>query len=82
MYEKPLSNVISLSIQSKGLKFYYQGPLTDKEKAEGIIRPEEVTGSYAVYHESKRMENIIPVRHFKFIGRRLLMSMEIGSGES
>ena len=54
LYEKPLSNVISLSIQSKGLKFYYQGPLTDKEKAEGIIRPEEVTGSYAVYHESKK----------------------------
>ncbi|MFH0763082.1 MAG: Ig-like domain-containing protein, partial [Candidatus Omnitrophota bacterium] len=54
LYEKPLSNVISLPIEAKGLKFYYQGPLTDEEKAQGIVRPDEIAGSYAVYHESKK----------------------------
>ncbi len=54
LYEQPKSNVIILPIQTKGLKFYYQGPLTDKEKDEGIVRPDDVAGSYAVYHESKK----------------------------
>ncbi|MFA5092326.1 MAG: hypothetical protein WC543_00015 [Candidatus Omnitrophota bacterium] len=54
LYERPVSNVISLPIQSKGLKFYYQKPLTDDEKAAGVVRPDEIEGSYAVYHESKK----------------------------
>ncbi|MFH1189715.1 MAG: hypothetical protein V1682_03410 [Candidatus Omnitrophota bacterium] len=54
LYEKPSSNVISLPIQSRGLKFYYQAPLTDAEKAQGILRPDEVAGSYAVYNVSKK----------------------------
>jgi len=52
--QRPASNVISLPIKSKGLKFYYQGPLTKGEKNKGIVRPDEVMGSYAVYHESKK----------------------------
>ena len=52
--EKPVSNVISLSIETKGLKFYYQAPLTQSEIDKGIVRPDEVAGSYAVYHESKK----------------------------
>jgi len=71
--EKPKTNVIKMSIQTKGLKFYYQPPLTeeitDEQKAKGWTatetdikddkgnvvchRPENVVGSYAVYHESK-----------------------------
>ncbi|MBU1122691.1 MAG: DUF2341 domain-containing protein, partial [Candidatus Omnitrophica bacterium] len=52
--EKPVSNVISLPIDFKGLKFYYQGQLTSKEIAQGVVRPEEIIDSYAVYHESKK----------------------------
>jgi len=51
--EKPKTNIISLKIESKGLKFLYQPELTQKEKDEGAFRPENVIGSYAVYHESK-----------------------------
>ncbi|MDD5477349.1 MAG: hypothetical protein PHG87_03995 [Candidatus Omnitrophica bacterium] len=51
--KKPASNIISLPIETKGLKFYYQGPLTAEEIKQGIVRPDEVVGSYAVYHESK-----------------------------
>ncbi len=52
--EKPESNVFEFPIESDGLKFYYQPELTQKEKDEGAFRPENVVGSYAVYHESKQ----------------------------
>jgi len=64
--EKPKTNVIEMSIESKGLKFYYQPELEDSEvqemaerehitllEAKRKCRPENVVGSYAVYHESK-----------------------------
>lgn len=41
-------------IQSKGLDFFYQPELTQKEIDEGAYRPDSVIGSYAVYHSSKR----------------------------
>jgi hypothetical protein len=50
----PVSNVISFPIESEGLKFYYQGLPTEQELAAGVTRPDEIIGSYAVYHESKR----------------------------
>jgi len=70
---KPKTNKLTFSLQTKGLKFYYQSPLTqkitDEQKAKGYTatetdifdengkvvahRPENVVGSYAVYHESK-----------------------------
>jgi len=49
--EKPQINIIELSIQTKGLNFFYQLPLTSKEKLLGENRPENVEGSYAVYHK-------------------------------
>ena len=52
--ERPESNIFEFPIESKGLKFYYQPELTQKEKDEGAFRPENVVGSYAVYHESKQ----------------------------
>ncbi len=52
--EHPVSNVLSFSIQSKGLDFFYQPPLTDEEIKEGTFRPENVVGSYAVYHSTKK----------------------------
>jgi hypothetical protein len=50
---KPDSNVEELSIQTKGLEFYFQPPLEKEERITGH-RPAHVVGSYAVYHESKQ----------------------------
>jgi len=71
--EKPDTNKLHFTINTKGLRFYYQPPLTEEiteeEKKRGwtateteirdekgnvvFYRPEEVVGSYAVYHGSK-----------------------------
>jgi len=51
--EKPASNVFTFNIEVKGLRFYYQPPLTPEEETEGCIRPENVAGSYAVYHATR-----------------------------
>ena len=51
--KKPKTNKVQMSIETKGLSFYYQSELTQEEKDEGAKRPENVIGSYAVYHESK-----------------------------
>ena len=51
---KPQSNTIELSIRTKGLNFFYQPELTQDEIDNGCIRPNEVIGSYAVYHNSRR----------------------------
>jgi hypothetical protein len=51
--KKPETNKIVFPIETRGLKFYYQPPLTQEEKEAGDFRPENVVGSYAVYHESK-----------------------------
>jgi hypothetical protein len=51
--KKPENNVLTATIQTKGLNFYYQPALTQKEIDEGASRPENVVGSYAVYHAIK-----------------------------
>lgn len=51
--KKPKTNVLTATIQTKGLNFYYQPPLTQEEIDEGADRPENVVGSYAVYHKTK-----------------------------
>lgn len=51
--KKPESNVLTATIQTKGLNFFYQPALTEEEIAEGSVRPDNVTGSYAVYHATK-----------------------------
>lgn len=62
LYEKPESNIFEFSIETKGLKFYYQPPLhpdhptwadTDGDGIADSFRPENVVGSYAVYHETQ-----------------------------
>ena len=50
--EPPKSNVISMTLQTKGLDFFYQPELTPEEIKEGADRPENVVGSYAVYHKT------------------------------
>jgi len=50
--EQPSTNVISMTLQTKGLDFFYQSPLTLEEIKRGASRPENVVGSYAVYHKT------------------------------
>ena len=51
---KPASNVIDLSIETKGLRFLYQPALTQKQIDDGDERPDNVVGSYAVYHKTMK----------------------------
>ncbi len=51
--QKPETNKIVLEIETQGLDFFYQPPLTQEELDSGDIRPENVVGSYAVYHATK-----------------------------
>jgi len=56
--KKPKSNVLRTTIQHKGLDFFYQPALTAEEIKQGNVRDENVVGSYAVYHSTKR-NNIV-----------------------
>ena len=49
---KPLTNKIEFTIQTKGLNFFYQPELTEKEKLLFVRRPENIVGSYAVYYKN------------------------------
>lgn len=52
--EKPETNVFNFTIEgAEELDFFYQPELTPEEIAEGASRPENVIGSYAVYHKTK-----------------------------
>lgn len=55
---KPDTNRFDFSIETKGLNFYYQPALTKEEIDEGVERPENVIGSYAVYHATKRNNRV------------------------
>ena len=52
--QKPLMNVLSFRIKAEGLRFSYQPFLTEQDKSEGVERPPNVEGSYAVYHVTKK----------------------------
>lgn len=51
---KPSSNIFTYDVISNNLDFFYQPALTAKEISDGCIRPENVVGSYAVYHKTGR----------------------------
>ena len=68
LLEKPDSNIVEMDIETQGLNFYHQPPLNLENNPEAdyctethcykddiVIthRPENVIGSYAVYHESE-----------------------------
>jgi hypothetical protein len=61
---KPKSNVLTATIQTKELDFFYQPALTEEEIEQGSQRPDNVVGSYAVYHKSKR-DNIVGGKEYK-----------------
>ncbi len=50
LLKKPDKNIIEFSVESKGLDFFYQPELTQEEIDNGAYRPDNVIGSYAVYH--------------------------------
>ena len=52
--EKPKTNVVKFSLQTKDLEFLYQPALTEKEIKEGANRPENIIGSYAVYAKEEK----------------------------
>src|SRR3990167_9325905 len=52
--EKPVTNKFDFVIDgAENLAFFYQPALTQAEIDEGATRPENVVGSYAVYHKTK-----------------------------
>ena len=51
--EKPDTNVFCQTIEgAENYDWFYQPPLTPEEIAEGAERPENVVGSYAIYHKT------------------------------
>jgi hypothetical protein len=63
--KKPESNVLTATIQTKNLVFDYQPPLTIDEIQRGNFRPENVIGSYAVYHTDKGIINNADGKEYK-----------------
>lgn len=79
--EKPKTNIVSFKIESQGLDFFYQPPLdeeypesdncsptecdTDGDGELDTFRPENIVGSYAVFHSSKGGMNDINGKDYK-----------------
>jgi hypothetical protein len=53
--EKPTTNKIEFTLNTKGLDFFYQPELTQQEKDIGDFRPESIVGSYAVYTSENKI---------------------------
>lgn len=52
--EKPKTNTFCYTVEGyENYDFFYQPPLTQQEIDMGAVRPEEIVGSYAVYHKTK-----------------------------
>jgi hypothetical protein len=52
--ERPPTNVFRLAIEgAEDLDFFYQPEFSAEKIAEGAVLPEDVIGSYAVYHKTK-----------------------------
>lgn len=51
--KKPPINSLTFSINTKNLDYFYQPALTQEEINRGDTRPDNVVGSYAVYHNRK-----------------------------
>lgn len=54
LHSKPDTNVFEYKIEgAEEFDFHFQPALTEEEIAEGAYQPENVIGSYAVYHKTK-----------------------------
>jgi len=67
--EKPASNKLEFSIETKGLSFFYQRELTQEEKDKGTIRPDNIVGSYAVYCSENKIN---------YVGGKLYRTGKVG----
>lgn len=56
--KKPKTNILTGTIETKELDFFYQPALTQEEIDEGATRPDNVVGSYAVYHKTKKNNKV------------------------
>lgn len=66
---KPASNQLVFYLTGwENFDFYYQPPLTQWEIDNDFVRPENVVGSYAVYHKTKR-DNQYKTGKFRHIYR-------------
>lgn len=54
LLERPPTNVVRFTLNTKGLAFYEQPALTQAEIDEGVTRPPHVVGSYAVYADTQK----------------------------
>jgi len=63
--ERPETNRLTATIQTKELDFFYQPELTPEDIQEGAERPENVVGSYAVYHATKGKMNDVAGKAYK-----------------
>lgn len=55
LHSKPDTNVFTYEIIGwENYDFYYQPALTLQEMAQGDVRPDNIVGSYAVYHKVKK----------------------------
>ncbi len=53
--KKPKTNTYSFELEGwENFNFYYQPPLTQDDIDDGCIRPNDVVGSYAIYHKTKK----------------------------
>src|SRR3990167_7797514 len=57
--EKSQTNILHFQLTGiENLNFFYQPELTQEERDKGYSRPENVVGSYAVYHKTKANHRI------------------------
>lgn len=54
LFERPAGDKLEFSINTKGVEFYYQPPLTDKEIEAGFNRPDNIVGSWVVWATEQR----------------------------
>ena len=54
LFERPAGDKLEFSINTKGVEFYYQPPLTDKEIKAGFNRPDNIVGSWVVWATEQR----------------------------
>ena len=62
--EKPVTNVVEFTLNTKGLDFFYQPELTQEQIDNGMSAPDNVIGSYAVY-ASEQKTNYVGGKEYK-----------------
>lgn len=69
LYERPANDRVEFTLNTKGLRFAYQPPLTAEEIERGMRRSERIVGSWAVYAAESKTN---------FVGGKLYRSGKVG----